>query len=52
MAKRIIVEKDDNKIEIWDNELESFEKKGFKKQGSEPIKQHTKNIIINKKEDK
>ena len=31
MAKRIIVVKDNNKIEIWDNELETFEKKGFKK---------------------
>ena len=29
MAKRIIVVKDNNKIEIWDNELETFEKKGF-----------------------
>ena len=31
MAKRIIVVKDNNKIEIWDNELETFEKKVLKK---------------------
>ena len=31
MAKRIIVVKDNNKIEIWDNELKTFEKKVLKK---------------------
>jgi len=42
MAKRIIVVKDDNKIEIWDYELENFQKKGFSKEGSSPIIKQTK----------
>ena len=42
MAKRIIVVKDNNKIEIWDYELETFEKKGFSKEGSSPIIKQTK----------
>jgi len=50
MTKRInVFDKDGNKIEIWDNELESFEKKGFKKQEPKSIK---KTITINKQEDK
>lgn len=49
MAKRIIVVKDDNKIEIWDYELETFEKKGFSKEGSSPIIKQTKSkLTINK----
>jgi len=50
MAKRIIVVKDNNKIEIWDTELERFEKNGWSKEGSSPIiKQQTKNkLTINK----
>ena len=42
MAKRIIVVKDDNKIEIWDTDLERFEKNGWSKQGSSPIIKQTK----------
>ena len=50
MAKRIIVVKDNNKIEIWDTELERFEKNGWSKEGSSPIiKQQTKSkLTINK----
>lgn len=51
MTKRInVFDKDGNKIEIWDNEIESFEKKGFKKK--EPNKSIKKIITINKQEDK
>lgn len=37
MAKRITVVKDNNKIEIWDNELKTFEKKGFMQESSKAI---------------
>jgi len=42
MAKRIIVVKDDNKIEIWDTDLERYEKNGSSKEGSSPIIKQTK----------
>ena len=50
MVKRIIVVKDNNKIEIWDTELERFKKNGWSKEGSSPIiKQQTKSkLTINK----
>jgi len=49
MAKRIIVVKDNNKIEIWDTDLERFEKNGWSKEGSSPIIKQTKTkITINK----
>ncbi len=50
MAKRIIVVKDDNKIESWDYQLQDYEKKGFVKEGSKPIiKPQTKTkLTINK----
>jgi len=51
MAKRIIVVKDDNKIEIWDNQLEYFKSKGYSEENSKPIiKQQTSKFKI--KEDK
>ena len=52
MAKRIIVVKDDNKIEIWDYELEAFEKKGFSKEGSSPIIKQTKSKLTIKEDNK
>ncbi len=52
MAKRIIVVKDNNKIEIWDNELETFEKKGFKKESSKPIIKPQTKSKLTIKEDK
>ena len=52
MAKRIIVVKDNNKIEIWDNELETFERKGFKKEGSKPIIKPQTKSKLTIKEDK
>ncbi len=50
MAKRIIVVKDDNKIEIWDYELENFKKKGFSKEGSSPIIKQTKSKLTIKED--
>ena len=50
MAKRIIVVKDDNKIEIWDYQLETFEKKGFIKESSSPIIKQTKSKLTIKED--
>ena len=50
MAKRIIVVKDNNKVEIWDNQLEYFKSKGYSEENHKPIiKQQTKSkLTINK----
>tara|TARA_Y100001970_G_scaffold15565_1_gene17512 strand:- start:1343 stop:1504 length:162 start_codon:yes stop_codon:yes gene_type:complete len=50
MAKRIIVVKDNNKVEIWDNQLEYFKSKGYSEENPKPIiKQQTKSkLTINK----
>ena len=49
MAKRIIVVKDNNKIEIWDTDIERYEKNGWSKEGSSPIIKETKTkLTINK----
>ncbi len=50
MAKRIIVVKDNNKVEIWDHQLEYFKNKGYSEENPKPIiKQQTKSkLTINK----
>jgi hypothetical protein len=48
MAKRIIVVKDNNKIEIWDTDLERYKKNGWSKESSSPIKETKTKLTINK----
>ena len=50
MAKRIIVLKDNNKIEIWDYQKEYFLKKGYVEENSKPIIKQTKSKLTIKED--